>query len=700
MAMAGKPQFTEEDMVVEDGLGYPTAYAKLCRKVSTYSQGPPFAILPYALQPHESARVKEFNQIFPIVNPDATPTADPRTYINLLWKQLSHLGNAGFDPALFRVDPCGNVLYFHADSASPLYWDIDHWFPCARGGRTVLSNLRLLQWQVCKKKHTKLEFLIPWWDLQLGISVNQFLCIFASRNSDFRNRAFSYLFLEGGNEELNELEFVEGHTFPQHFSERKRQVGLAPAAVTISQRHPGAALLKHLNHKSRPLRPSSPSLDDKEGLGKAIHRSWPSMSKENDDPNVCNNENKNPYFSIALARESLRGREEAKKKQAEMRELEDELGELKQKNEAERVVLQDLEAALIWKRKRMEKCRRLSEAQASYRAQLEKMIRDAMHQNVVYKEQVRLNQAACNTLVARLEAQKTMLDTSEEELLKRCKQRDDLEKQVIPFCEEHGRKRSWTDDMLNEDGPDDTTHLSQSSRRKMRKALRKELRVFLEEEQKASELGISFDGGFEMERLVEYRTSDSDELAVDCQLKGPATEQGQGSHQPVEEEGHMTQLGKRNVEKWLQMLLDKAEDGPCAVSSARDIADPDNHTEETIRKLNAANPPKEIKFLRLKEASEKKEEDTASVVLSEKSNLIDPGRKSFSSCRGTESSRNLDVKGKAYVRMDSPRTSSRFTSSPLMMGVKRGIDCISRRPPVIGDNDVDGNQPSRRRASQ
>ena len=48
------------------------------------------------------------------------------------------------------------------------------------------SNLRLIQWQVCKKKKNKLEFLVPWWDLQLGISVNQFLSIFASKNSDFR----------------------------------------------------------------------------------------------------------------------------------------------------------------------------------------------------------------------------------------------------------------------------------------------------------------------------------------------------------------------------------------------------------------------------------------------------------------------------------------------------------------------------------
>lgn len=29
------------------------------------------------------------------------------------------------------MDAYGNVLYYHADAASPLAWDIDHWFPCS-----------------------------------------------------------------------------------------------------------------------------------------------------------------------------------------------------------------------------------------------------------------------------------------------------------------------------------------------------------------------------------------------------------------------------------------------------------------------------------------------------------------------------------------------------------------------------------------
>lgn len=81
-----------------------------------------------------------------------------------------------------------------------------------------------------------------------------------------------------------------------------------------------------------------------------------------------------------MARDSLRQREEAKKKQADLTELENEANELKQKNEEERVAIQGLEALLIKRRRRVEKCRRLAEAQSNYKAVLEKMIRDAMHQ--------------------------------------------------------------------------------------------------------------------------------------------------------------------------------------------------------------------------------------------------------------------------------------------------------------------------------
>lgn len=51
--------------------------------------------------------------------------------VSFLFQIFSNCRNAGFDPAVIRVDPYGNVLYYHADSASPLAWEIDHWFPCS-----------------------------------------------------------------------------------------------------------------------------------------------------------------------------------------------------------------------------------------------------------------------------------------------------------------------------------------------------------------------------------------------------------------------------------------------------------------------------------------------------------------------------------------------------------------------------------------
>lgn len=123
----------------------------------------------------------------------------------------------------------------------------------------MASNLRILQWQVCKKKHDNLEFLIPWWDLQVGISVNQFLSIFASSNSDFRHRAFSWLFADGESEELNACQTVDSHAFPQHFIESKENIGLAPAAVVLSRRevYDASSALRSLDINRKP-RSSTP----------------------------------------------------------------------------------------------------------------------------------------------------------------------------------------------------------------------------------------------------------------------------------------------------------------------------------------------------------------------------------------------------------------------------------------------------------
>lgn len=101
-----------------------------------------------------------------------------------------------------------------------------------------------------------------------------------------------------------------------------------------------------------------------------------SISKENENPDFATN----PYQAIVVARDSLRQREEAQKMQTEIQKLDDEVDELKRKNDEEKLSIQDLELQLIKRRRRAEKCRRLAEAQSSYRTMLEKMIRDAMHQ--------------------------------------------------------------------------------------------------------------------------------------------------------------------------------------------------------------------------------------------------------------------------------------------------------------------------------
>jgi hypothetical protein len=56
----------------------------------------------------------------------------------------------------------------------------------AGGGRTRLPNLRIVQWQAYLRKRNRLEFLVPWWDLQHGCSINQFLSAFAAKNAEFR----------------------------------------------------------------------------------------------------------------------------------------------------------------------------------------------------------------------------------------------------------------------------------------------------------------------------------------------------------------------------------------------------------------------------------------------------------------------------------------------------------------------------------
>ncbi|XP_028766301.1 uncharacterized protein LOC114724159 [Neltuma alba] len=686
--MADDYGFTPEEMAVNENLGYPKAYAKLChdRCLSPYSHGPPFIFTPYALEEDEAARARDLDMMFPIIDPKAKPTAKPKIFVSLLWKQLNHLGNAGFDPAVIRVDPYGNVLYYHADSASPLAWEIDHWFPCSRGGLTVLSNLRILQRQACKKRKNKLEFLVPWWDFQLGLSVNQFLSIFASPNSDFRHRAFSYLFSDGENEELNASQIVDSHSFPQHFIGLKEEIGLAPAAIVECRRESFDKLaLKQLdyNRKPRPIK----------GKGKLL--------KENEDPDFA----KNPYQAIVMARDSLKQREEATRMQAEIQKLDDEVNEMRLTNEEEKLIIQDLELALIKARRKAEKCRRLSEAQSSYRTTLEKMIRDTMHQSVIYKEQVRLNQAATNALMARLEAQKAICDNAEKELHRRYKQRDEIEKQIRPEWDQ-GRKRIRIDGDSTFDEERESKPLLCLPAIRPRTPLHKELRLYLEEEQKASEAGLSANEEKNQEEknqelkipthyiaeenLEEHKGSSvalKDESPIERKLQKLNIKVGKESCESsfpvfqgteIEEDEHIRQeRGKGNVEKWLQILLENSQDmDPLEETHGNETSG----TEEIIRQINQKYPQQEKQLPVPQDKNDWTEKEDGTNFIHTENKIYtgeevciseENGNKSFDGMERTECNR----KEKKLARSESARALRRIPSSPsLLLGIRKGND--------------------------
>ncbi|KAL2332428.1 hypothetical protein Fmac_020009 [Flemingia macrophylla] len=704
MAEAEHYGFAPEEMTVNDNLGYPKAFAKLCRdrSFSPYSHGPPFTFIPYALQEHEAERARDLDEMFPIIDSKAKATSKPKIFVSVLWKQLRHLGNAGFDPAVIRVDGYGNVVYYHADSASPLAWDVDHWFPCSRGGLTVLSNLRILQRQVCKRKKNKLEFLVPWWDFQLGISVNQFLSVFASSNSDFRHRAFSFLFYEGENQELNASQIVDSHCFPQHFFGLKEEVGLAPAAIVESRREPCDALaLRQLDY-NRKLRPMSPAIV-------AARKRDGNVLKENEDPDFV----KNPYQAIVMARDSLKQREETTKIQAEIQNLDNEVNEMKLKNEEEKATIQDLELALIKRKRKAEKCRRLAEAQSSYRTMLEKMIRDTMHQSVIYKEQVRLNQAATHALMARLEAQRAICDAAEKDLHKKYKQRDDIEKQIRPEWEQ-GRKRSRIDDATLEERDSSKLALYLPGLRP-RTPLHKELRLFLEEEQRTTEAGLSSNEeqkqeekeekveehtrpsvALDEENTIEHRLDEENTIEHRLQkLKISEGKRNYGTSFPglpeteiEEDEKTRQQRGKGNVEKWLQMLLENGQQqegtGPQETNENASC-----EAEEIIRQLDQKFPQKELK--RKNGWTEKEDR-----IENEARSVMPTGYKNYSeeacigegnhtpSFEGMER-KELHEKGKKLARSESARTLRRIPSSPsLLLGIRKGVDCIRKKSTASG----------------
>lgn len=253
----------------------------------------------------------------------------------------------------------------------------------------------------------------------------------------------------------------------------------------------------------------------------------------------------------------------------------------------------------------------------------------------MYKEQLRLNQAATSALMARLEAQRAICDASGNELRRKFNQRDKLERQVRPCWEEQARKRSRMDYALFEERNEDCV--------KGWTPLKKELRVLLEEEQRASEAGLSSLGVEEEDdddeaikstkALVPAKSliGDNDEKFLNNKLKHLAIrevgscsktneihEEGddesrkkkpsfpQRHRNDGEDEEQRKQIGKGNVEKWLQMMLENADEGsssPEKKESNRGEAS----TAETVCRLSEMNPEKEeIRYLRLEKPLEER----------------------------------------------------------------------------------------------
>lgn len=67
----------------------------------------------------------------------------------------------GFNRDHWRRDICGKVMRYadHGNTMSVFGWEIDHVFPRALGGRTLMTNLQPLQWENNRLKGDQ----FPWW---------------------------------------------------------------------------------------------------------------------------------------------------------------------------------------------------------------------------------------------------------------------------------------------------------------------------------------------------------------------------------------------------------------------------------------------------------------------------------------------------------------------------------------------------------
>lgn len=71
---------------------------------------------------------------------------DDKTIQNV-WEKATKV--EGFDPDMFRKDPCGAWIVFNKYGLrdNPYGWEIDHVYPVVMGGDDDLRNLRAMHWR-------------------------------------------------------------------------------------------------------------------------------------------------------------------------------------------------------------------------------------------------------------------------------------------------------------------------------------------------------------------------------------------------------------------------------------------------------------------------------------------------------------------------------------------------------------------------
>ena len=330
---------------------------------------------------------------------------------------------------------------------------------------------------------------------------------------------------------------------------------------------------------------------------------------------------------------------------------------------------------------------------------------------------MRLNQAASNALMARLEAQKAICDASEKELHRKYKQRDEIEKQIRPEWE-HARKRSRMDDTLLEERDSKTVlYLPEI---KPRTPLHKELRVFLEEEQRASQAGLSSGEEQKHEEIQVQETEENPEkhnrsiIALEDE-ETPLEDKLQKLNiqftvprepEIEEDEESRKQRGKGNIEKWLQMLLENTQED---LDTQNANENEKSGTDEIIRNLNLKYP-QEVKISKSSEHEEEVHEEKQIAaekggvkrveeiieIEARKAQKEESGIGEVFGSRSFEGRERKDHNGKErkLVRSESARTFRRIPSSPSLIlgGMRKGVDCIGKKPMVNGDDDFDGDQ--------